>query len=327
MALSGPYTNFTGLVVNGAIVDPNQPIPFARARNPLAKILYVRSTGGNGDGTGFGTGQTPQEPYSTLAAAITSLAGRTTWGDVIYVLPGHVESISAPDYFSGGGTAANFSVIGLGSGTNRPTFTWTVATSTWLIDTAGVEISNIRCFLAGAHAAGAALTVAAPITISAANCRITNCEFWWGFDVDQIVGTGITTTAAASDFTFAYNNCYALVAAVPTATFMTLVGSDRCQIIGNYITGATSGTTVGVIRGLTTASLNMYVAFNTMDNLLASSTIAFSPLTASTGVATQNQFLVDTGILPITASILHWFDNLCCNDAGENGAQVGTASA
>lgn len=320
---AGTYTDVSALRINGQIIDPNPRPPYVRGGLASGKTLYVCS-GGGPDGL-VGDGTDINLPYSTLLAAITALAGRANKGDVIYVLPGHTENISAADYFSAGTTASYFSVIGLGNGTNRPSFTWTTATSTWLLDTAGVEIANCRLFLAGAHVTGAALTVAAPITVSGNNCRIVGCEIFWGFENDRIVGDGIIVTG--DGFEFIGNKALALVAAVPSNNFLTLTGADDCVIANNWIEGATDATTKGVIDVETTECLRMIVENNYISNVLANSTIAFSPLASSTGYARNNVFFVQSGILPITAALLYWFENYVSNGAGEAGALVGTASA
>ena len=296
------------------------------------RVLYV-SSGGGAEGQ-FGDGRTPGRPLASLFGtsakagqdgALARLENRANRGDCIYIMPGHTESVSGADMAVYTGTASGFSIVGLGTGDQRPSFTWTVAGSTWLFDTAGVELANCRLFLAGAHVTGAALTVAAPITVSANGCRMVNNEIFWGFESDRIVGDGIIVTG--DGFEFIGNKCLALVAAVPSNTFLTLTGADDCKIIGNDTSGPTDATTRGVIDVETTECLRMVVEDNFIANVLASSTIAFSPLASSTGRCANNRFFVDTGILPITAGILDWFENRCCNDAGETGALVGAASA
>jgi hypothetical protein len=139
------------------------------------------------------------------------------------------------------------------------------------------------------------------------------------------VGDGIIWTG--DDGLFAGNWMFAATAAVPSNTLLTLTGADRLRIIGNTIIGATDGTTRGVIDTETTACTDMYVAYNYIANKLASSTIAMSQTASDTGVAIGNMFFVNSGILPITASELEWFQNYSCNGEGETGALVGTASA
>lgn len=310
----------SALTVNGVPIFGTSPVALP-CRQPIvgSKVFFV---GPNALGL---PGAQPSTNFTTLLAAIAALGSRANQGDIIYVLPGHTESISSADYFvNATNNATGYSIIGLGQGPQRPTFTWTTATSSWLMANAGVEIVNCQLLLAGPSATGA-LTVAAPMTISAPGCRAIGCSIPWGYDADSIVGTGIIVTAA--DCEFSYNTAIAAVAAVPTATFMTLTAADRFRCVGNYVSGATSGTTVGVIRGLTTASVNMYFADNDLQNILASSTIAFSPLTASTFDSVRDHFFVNSGILPVTGSLGNFFDSKANNTAGKQGALVGTTSS
>jgi len=116
--------------------------------------------------------------------ALVKLLNRQNRGDIIYLLPGYSESITTADMGNaalGGNTASGYSIIGLGVGPQMPTLTWTVATATWILDQAGVEIANVNMLIAGPSAAGA-LTVALPMTISGAGCRIIGCNIPWGYD-------------------------------------------------------------------------------------------------------------------------------------------------
>jgi len=291
------------------------------------RVLYVGASGGPegliGDGTSI---ERPLASVFGSDGALKRLGARAGRGDVIYVLPNHTESVAVADagqYASD--TLSGVSICGLGAGDNRPAFTWTAATATVLLNTAGMEIANCRLFLAGAHAAGTAITVAAPITVSGDGCRIVNNDIWWGFDADQIVGDAIIWTG--DNGVFAGNRCQALVAAVPSNTFLTLTGADRLYIGYNWIKGATDGTTRGVIDSETTACTDLLIEYNYLNNILASSTIAVSLTSGDTGVARRNDLFVNSGILPYTASELEWHENYVVNGEGEAGALVGTASA
>lgn len=245
----------------------------------------------NRTGLPSGDGSSPNYPFSTLVAAVTALQASTNRGHVIFVLPGHAESVSAADYLSAMGAANSFAVVGLGTGTSRGTFTWTVAGSTLLMDTTNVIFDNVRLFLAGAHAAGSALTVAAPITVSAANCGIVNSEIWWGFDADQIVTIGITLGTAADGFKFNGNRCFAETAAVPTTTFLRLNGADQIEIIGTHIIGPGSTVaTAAPVQQLTTASLKCTIKDSIFQNTLASSTAAFTAMAGCTGIVDKCSF-------------------------------------
>lgn len=209
-------------------------------------------------------------------------------GDCIYVLPGYTENITADAWSNL--AATDVTIIGMGRGTNRPTFTWTLAGSTMLFDTANFRVLNCRMFMAGPQTAGPALTVAAPITVSAAGCEISGCEIWWGFDADQIVTIGITTTAAADNFTFNGNFCYAETAAVPTTTFLRLTGTDNLRMDGTVIIGPGSTTAIGPVQQLTTGSLKVWIHDCVFQSTLAASTISFTAIAGCTGTVDKCSF-------------------------------------
>lgn len=225
--------------------------------------------------------------FTTVNAALNACySGR---GDTVFVLPGYTESIAAADAWSNLGTKTDVSVVGLGRGTNRPAFTWTAAGSTILMDAANFRISNMNMYMAGSTGATAALTVAAPITASAAGCALTDNFIHFGVDADQIVTIGVTTTAAADSFEFKRNQCYGDTAAECT-TFLQLVGADNCEIWDNKIQGATSSTTVGTIRFLTTASVGIDFRRCIIQNYKASSVHAVTGMAGVTGTVHQCGF-------------------------------------
>lgn len=208
------------------------------------------------------------------------VAGR---GDVIYVLPGYTENIATADAWSNLGSSTDVAIIGMGRGTNRPAFTWTNNAGSILFDTANFRIINCQLFLAGPQVNGSALTVAAPITVSAAGCGITDSDIYWGFDADQIVTIGITTTANADRFFFNRNYCFAETAAVPTTTFLRITGCDQMEIIDTTIIGPGSTTSIGPVQQLTTGSKGMRILRSQFSNTLAASTIAFTAIAGCTG--------------------------------------------
>jgi hypothetical protein len=80
-------------------------------------------------------------PFSTVDYAI----GRCTAsrGDIIVVMPGYTETISAAAGWAC--DVAGVAIIGLGTGTNKPTITFSDTASDINISAANVLISNIRC--------------------------------------------------------------------------------------------------------------------------------------------------------------------------------------
>ncbi len=151
-------------------------------RLSAGKVLFVSSTLGGATNDGLN----PSRPMSTLALALAQCSANH--GDVIYVLPGHAETFSAATVIS----PAGVSIIGLGTGTARPTFTFdTLITAAFTIAVANVSFTNCifvanflsitTCFL---------LTTAKEFTV-------TNCVFR---DTSSVLNflTIITTGAGAN---------------------------------------------------------------------------------------------------------------------------------
>lgn len=320
-------------LVPAAIASPNGHLVPLRGYGG-GRILHVCSGG-------FPGGDRPDNFYTALAGsggALEALGGRTNKGDLIIVYPGHAETLSAADYMSSTGAASGFSIIGLGSGTQRPTFTWSAAASTWLFDTAGVELANCRLFLAGSTSSTTALTVAAAITVSAASCRVIGNYINFGVDGDQIVTLGIVTTAAGDDFDFMGNFCEGAVAAEITAagTFLRLVGADRANIAHNYIVGALATDTDGLIEFLTTLSDRVQIRNNFIYACGSGNTCAIDAGAdlVNTGFLDWNQLVVDAdGTAQTVAFTVHancnfalGQNNYMVSNNNERGLIVGTAT-
>lgn len=250
--------------------------------NPGVNVQYVRSSGQSSADPPELTGRI----YTTLNAALAQC--RSGAGDVVIALPGHAENIASANAITSS-LVAGTKIIGLGSGADRPTFTWTAALSSLLLNKANVVIDNCVLQLATAPGTTTAATVAAPITVSAAGCSITNCYINFGIDADQIVTNGITTTAAGTDFVFSNNYCVSATTAECTS-FLKLVGADRCVLRNNYIAGATSSAAVGLLLFATTASVDIYSANNVIINRKASSAAAVTGLAAVSGFSRDDTY-------------------------------------
>jgi hypothetical protein len=216
---------------------------------------------------------------------------RSGYGDIVFVLPDHTENVASADQMSS--LVAGTKIIGLGAGNLRPTFTWTVAAATFLFDVANVGIDN--CILNFTSATTAGVTRAAPITVSAAGCFITNCRITFGTDADDIITRGVTTTAAADDFNFSGNHCFGALAAEVEETFLELVGADRLVMHDCVIDGATDAAAVPLVRFITTKSLNIDVQRCVFVNRKAASDKAVLGMVANSGTVKDCHFgILDT---------------------------------
>jgi hypothetical protein len=100
---------------------------------------YVDSNHGSDGNPG-----TKKEPFATLYYASKYKAGSSS-DDVVYLMPGHAETITAGTTLDTPG----INVIGLGSGSLIPTFTFTSTVSSFIqIDAADIYLKNIK-FVSG----------------------------------------------------------------------------------------------------------------------------------------------------------------------------------
>jgi len=138
MVMSNYPTGFArGVIIRGVPITQTQPGKVFWVYNGTA--LDVGQRGGSDGNRG-----TFDAPFATLDYAIGQCTANR--GDIIFIKPGHAETLSS----AGAVTAdvAGVAIIGLGSGTFRPTFTLDTATTTTIsVTAANVSFKNIR-FLA-----------------------------------------------------------------------------------------------------------------------------------------------------------------------------------
>jgi hypothetical protein len=284
-------------------------------------VLWV----GNRSGLAAGDGTSPSYPMSSLvgtAGALAKLNATTNRGHVIFVMPGHAETVNAADWASATGAANSFALVGIGKGTSAPSLTWSTATSTWLWDTANVWMDNFQIFSAGDPALTAALSVAAPITISAPGCGMRNLEWRFGVDADQLTTIGITTTAAATGLCI--EDCrFTSPTTAECTTFMDIIGVDRLSMRRNYFAGATSSTGVGIVRFATTASLDIVLEQNVYINRKAASAAAVTGLAGVSGSSREELFHyldnASTTAWLTSPGIMAFYNARLVNLAGEHG--------
>lgn len=294
---------------------------------PGAQVFYVRGNGAATTGYSYDPPGLPERLIASVSkAASYAVAAR---GDVIVCLPGHTETIATADAWSS--AVAGLRIYGVGSGNSRPTFTWTTATSTILMDVANMSIEN--CILNMDPGAGT-VNVAAPITISAAGCRLIGNKIRMGTDANAKVTIGITTTAAGDDLEIVGNEIFGATAAECT-TMIQFVGADRLKFHGNSVVGATSAVGVGVIRFLTTASTDIKMVRNIVRNNKAASVNAITGMAGVSGEVDELLMVTlnDTGVgatstaWATVASLVFGGNVFAANTIGERAVAFGTASA
>lgn len=179
-----------------------------------------------------------EAPFSTLDYAI----GRCTAnnGDVIILMPGHIETVAT----DGGLTidVAGLTIIGVGSGSLRPTINLTAAAADIDITAANTTISNVLI-------TGGIDVITGVMVIAAADCTLLN------FETRDVTGQAtdfIVTTAAADRLKISgWRHNGATAAGADTA--LSIVGGDGIivedfDIFGNFA--------VAAIENVTTAMTN-----------------------------------------------------------------------
>lgn len=129
-------------------------------------IYYVDSGQTTTGGTTSGYGRNPDAPFTTLAAALAQCTAAN--GDMIFLMPGHAETITVSVSLA----KAGVSIIGLGNGDNRPTFTVNAAVDGFSVMADDIRISNAR-FVTGASVTSRSRL----IRVAASDIEINKCRF------------------------------------------------------------------------------------------------------------------------------------------------------
>ena len=244
---------------------------------------YVNSnstaTSNSGDGT------TPASAKTTLAAALAlALAG-----DRIFIAAGHAETVSTAAWLTW--SQSGITVIGLGIGSNRPTFTFSATASQIIISGSNNILSNIRVTssidemvlmfsVTGSNVTldrvdhfetTSCQTIAFAAFTTGTDCAIQNCNH---YQATAATATQIWITATSNTrFKLLNNNFYlALKDAAAGAVFFG-VTSTNILIQGNNVK-MTGGTTL----------LSVFLSLNTTTGLVCYNNLA----AAVTAVTTVN---------------------------------------
>jgi hypothetical protein len=128
--VNNQVTNFTNGFPNGVTL---RGVPVLNTYS--GKVFFVSNSGSN-----LGYNGTYESPFQTLTFALTQCTADK--GDIIFLMPGYTEAISSAAELTV--DKAGVSIIGLGSGSDRPTFTFdTATTASILVSADNVTIENV----------------------------------------------------------------------------------------------------------------------------------------------------------------------------------------
>lgn len=196
------------LLTNGALSNSAQTFLGADSLFTTGSVIFVHSGTGSNDNSGLD----PSTPKATVQGAIDICTAAK--GDRIIVMPGHAEVVTSTSMNL---SKSGVSVICIGSGLNRATFTYS--------------------------------TAAATITVSAANCG-----FFGGHHIANFADVASAfTVGAAKDFTLGYNT---FVDSASNLNYLSIIvtgstnnDADGLTVIGNYQLGlaTTANATVSIL--------------------------------------------------------------------------------
>lgn len=260
------------------------------------KVFFVDSTTGNNGNDG----KSSNSPLATIANALTRCTANK--GDVIIVMPGHTETISAAGTLT---AVAGVTVLGLGSGTLKPLLTWSATASTFAISAANFRLINVNT-----QVSIDSVVVMFPVT--AAGFVMDGVDFIETASKQALIF--LNTTAAGDDLVI--RNCKHRQIAAGCTKWIDLVGADRAVIEKCFFHIHASTHIVG---GTTTESLQVLlqdiVSVNEADAaniLMLASTTGFANNIRSGGaksaVAAMNAF-----------ASMYAAESYSSNDANKNG--------
>jgi hypothetical protein len=298
---------FNHVTIRGVPVDVPHP----------GNVYWVNNSTVLADGAKNGSDGnkgTYKEPFATLDYAVGKcLADR---GDVIYVMPGHSETIttaSAIDF-----DVAGVTVIGLGSGSKQPVVKSNHADATVVVDADNVTLYNLRfTSTITAVAIGiSVLTLATDFTMK--NCRM---------DVETTTTDEhvIAVNFGVGCDNFLIEDCVIDQGLGGAATGIKLVGATaggtirRNRIVGDY--------SQACIAGITTLSTEIYIEDNFLANGASGNVGAVEVvemLTGTTGVIRRNHSLANVATIAAhyVADTMAFYENYATEDVGQAAGAV-----
>lgn len=199
-------------------------------------VYYVDS--GHTNASNSNDGLSTARPLATLDGAVGKCTANS--GDIIVALPGHTETVTAA-----GGLdldVAGITLIGIGTGSARPTINFTTATTADMdVDAANITMINFL-FTGGIDA------LAGPIDVNAADFALLDCEY------RDVTGqaTDVIIADANADRLLIDGYFHNGAAAAGANSAIALIGMDNpviknFKIVGNFAVSAIDMRTTAVV--------------------------------------------------------------------------------
>ncbi len=296
-----PYSNYPHGFVDGVAIK-NIPVDFAISDK--ANVFWVDSVHGSDQDKGTFT-----RPVATIVQALTLCTASN--GDIIYVAAGHIEPVisAAALAFS----VADVTVIFLGEGSNRATINFTTSTlASMVITAANVTLIGPR-FLNGIN------SLANPIMVLGANCKILNYEYHDATSKSTIIAIMATSVAGLRIDGGKYFEGSGGAAKASHLQILTLTSGEinNVDIVGNFSTGC--------IDLQAAVSTNLRIENSKLNNTNTGPQPCISQPAGTTGVYKNLDLRVYSGTTYISNLGGVSYDSSCLgyNSGGTSGDPVG----
>jgi hypothetical protein len=238
-------------------------------------VFFVDSGASGGTGSNQPTsGKDTANPFITIDYAVGQCSANN--GDIIFVMPGHTETVIAAMGLDL--DVAGITLIGLGSGSSRPTINLTTAVGASMsVDAANVTMVNFL-FTGGIDA------LTGPIDVNAADFSLINIETR---DVTGQATDWIVTDANATRLTISgWKHAGATAAGADTA--ISIVGGDghvieNFSIYGNFAVAAIENVTTAMTNAQIGGGLRQNYIQNGLDTATVDGIAGVSVVATSTG--------------------------------------------
>lgn len=253
--------------------QPGGVFTITEAGFTTGNVFYVGSTV-TGATNGSGYGRSPSAPFATIDYAVGQCTANN--GDIIYVMPGHAETVSAAaglDF-----DVAGITVIGIGDGTATPTVTLdTITTADVDVDAANVTVKNIHFRVNFAD-------VVAAIDVNATNATFTKCRFTSvATNMNALIWILGASSTTSNNLTV--EDCYFLDKDAANTHAISLPGtSDQCVIRNNIMIGDWGTAAIGAAGNVT----NIVVVGNLISNAASDNDACINIAAAGTGIVMNN---------------------------------------
>jgi hypothetical protein len=254
-------------------------------------------------------GTDPNHPKATLASAIA--AATANHADWIIVGSNHAENVATAGAITV--NRAGVHILGVGTGMDRPTFTFTNAAGSIIVSSPNVTIENLL-FVCGAD------SIAIMVDINADDVAVVGCEFRENTAVAQQFLTAIDINgggANAADRAKVVGCKFVSEAAGATQAIEIGAVEDGVEIIGNFITGDYS------VAGIHSGSIltNALIANNYIRNINAGD-FAIELSAAATGMLIDNRLYADAPATILDPGSLICLGNLAVDAIDQAGVPI-----